>query len=386
MAKKMESGIFSFGNIYRCYLGCRRNKRNTINALKFEVNAEENILKLERELTTKNYHPSRSILFASRKPKLREIFAADFRDRVVHHVLVDYLESIYEPIFIHDSYACRKNKGTHAAVKRLQGFLRKVSQNGNTRAYYLQLDIKDFFTSIDKKILFSFIQKKVTDNDILWLTEKIIFHDPTKSFILRDKENIINKIPANKSLFGKSNLKGLPIGNLTSQFFANVYMNEFDQFVKHILKARFYIRYVDDLILLSRDRDELINYIKEIESFLITKLCLRLHSKRQKLQPTSNGIDFLGYIIRKDYTLIRRRVINNLNSRLRHFSRINLKNSIIPANPINPINVLRACLQSYLGHFKWANTYRLVSALTKEKIVSDYFRVYNYKLQPVKKA
>ena len=123
--------IFSFGNIYRCYLACRKNKRNTINALKFEINAEEDILKLERELKAKAYRPSRSILFAARRPKLREIFAADFRDRVVHHILVDYLERIWEKVFIYDSYACRKGKGTHEAVMRLQSFLRKVSKNGN---------------------------------------------------------------------------------------------------------------------------------------------------------------------------------------------------------------------------------------------------------------
>ena len=164
MTKLLE--IFSFANIYRCYLACRRNKRNTVNALRFEINAEENILKLERELKTRTYRPSRSILFASRKPKLREIFAADFRDRVVHHVLVDYLERIYEPIFIHDSYACRKDRGTHAAVMRLQSFLRKVSKNGRTRAYYLQLDIKDFFTSIDKNILFCLMKKKVLNKPV----------------------------------------------------------------------------------------------------------------------------------------------------------------------------------------------------------------------------
>jgi len=393
--KTVKNDIFSFGNIYRCYLVCRRNKRNTINALKFEINAEENVLKLERELTAKIYRPSRSILFASRKPKLREIFAADFRDRVVHHVLVDYLERIYEPIFIHDSYACRKDKGTHAAVMRLQSFLRKVSKNGKTRAYYLQLDIKDFFISIDKGMLFSIMKNRITNKNALWLTEKILFHDPTKFFILRDEENIINKIPPNKSLFGKSNLKGLPIGNLTSQFFANVYMNELDQFVKHTLKARFYIRYVDDFILLSRDKNELLSWENKIEEFLKTGLGLKLHPKRRKLQPISNGVDFLGFVIRKGYILIRRRVINNMNSCLGHFERLNAKN---PKNFMNPHNAtaqkrnktitqdnvlyaFRACLQSYLGHFRWANTYRLIKKLENKKIVSDYFKIGAYKLQ-----
>jgi len=384
--------VFSFGNIYRCYLACRRNKRNTINALRFEINAEENILKLERELKTRTYRPSRSILFASRKPKLREIFAADFRDRVVHHVLVDYLERIYEPIFIHDSYACRKDKGTHAAVMRLQSFLRKVSKNGRARAHYLQLDVKDFFTSINKNILFGFMKKKISNKDILWLTEKVLFHDPTESFILRDRDNVINKIPPNKSLFGKSNLRGLPIGNLTSQFFANVYMNELDQFVKHSLKAKYYIRYVDDLVLLSDNLDILMKWRQDIEGFLAEKLSLGLHPKRRKLQPISNGIDFLGYITRRDYILVRRRVINNLRSRLRYFERNDervviarspsgaTRQSIFKARLLQPLSRLRndnrrACLQSYLSHFKWANTYRLAQSLTRNKKISDCISV-----------
>jgi len=260
--------IFSFGNIYRCYLNCRKNKRNTINALKFEINADKNILRLEKELKHKTYRPSRSILFATRKPKLREIFAADFRDRVVHHILVDYLERIWEKVFIYDSYACRKEKGTHKAVMRLQSFLRKVSRNGKRKAYYLQLDVKDFFTAIDKNILFGLIKRKVSDKDILWLTEKSIFWDCTQSFVLRDRKNIMKKIPLNKSIFGKENKRGLPIGNLTSQFFANVYLNELDQFAKHALKVKYYIRYVDDLVLLSETKEELMRWIGEIERFL----------------------------------------------------------------------------------------------------------------------
>src|SRR5690349_549534 len=125
-ANGLASNIFSYENIYRCYFECRRNKRNSINALKFEINAEENILKLESELKNKTYQPSHSILFAAKKPKLREIFAADFKDRVVHHILVDQLEKIWEPLFIHDSYACRKSKGTHAGVLRLQKFMRQI--------------------------------------------------------------------------------------------------------------------------------------------------------------------------------------------------------------------------------------------------------------------
>lgn len=377
----MKKGIFSFGNIYRCYLNCRKNKRNTINALKFEINAEENILKLEKELKHKTYRPSRSILFAARKPKLREIFAADFRDRVVHHVSVDYLERIWEKIFIYDSYACRKDKGTHRGVMRLQSYLRKISKNGKGKAYYLQLDIKDFFTSIDKKILFELIKKKLKNRDVLWLTEKIIFWDCTKSFVLRDREGVIKKIPSNKSIFGKDNKRGLPIGNLTSQFFGNVYLNELDQFVKHTLKAKYYIRYVDDFILLSDRKEELTSWMKEIKRFLEGKLNLKLHPRRRKLCPVSNGVDFLGYIIRQNYILVRRRVINNMKARLRYFEAAlgrEKSQGYVPSILGN----LHQSIQSYLGHLRWANSYRLVEKLAANKLMASYFEIRNYRLIP----
>ena len=371
---KMRQELFSFRNIYRCYLQCRNNKRNTVNALNFERNAEENILKLERELKTKSYRPSRSILFAARKPKLREIFAADFRDRVVHHILVDYLQAIWEKIFIYDSYACREEKGTHAAVKRLQGFLRKASQNGKVKAYYLQLDIKDFFTSIDKKILFNFFKNKIDNPDVLWLIEKIIFWDCTRSYLSRDDINLIHKVPINKSLFGKENKRGLPIGNLTSQFFANVYLNELDQFVKHTLKCRYYVRYVDDFVILDPDKEELLRYKQEIKKFLTDNLKLTLHPRRQKLQSISNGIDFLGYIIRRDYILVRHRVLNNFRTRMRYFEGLIRNNN----NKLNAVifDRLRDTIKSYLGHFKWANCYRLMQQINKKAIIADYL---NYK-------
>ncbi len=348
-ASGSNAGIFSFKNIYQCYLDCRRKKRNTYNALRFEINAEENILKLERELKDHSYRPSRSILFAATKPKLREIFAADFRDRVVHHALVNELKKIWEPIFIHDSYACRNEKGTHKAVVRLKSFLRKITKNGHVRAYFLQLDIKDFFTSIDKDILFDLTRKKIESPDILWLTEKVIFWDCTTSYVRRGDKQLLLNIPLNKSLFDKENRRGLPIGNYTSQWFANIYLNELDQFVKHTLKAHYYLRYVDDFVLLSHDRDDLLRWKEQIKEFLTTRLNLQLHPRRQKLQPVSNGIDFLGYIIRPGYILVRRRVINNLKVKIKELRNMPEK--------------LRDSVASYLGHFRWANSYRLTQAL-----------------------
>lgn len=354
-ARGLKEHIFSFREICRAYLECRRNKRNTHNALKFELKAEENILRLENELKNRSYHPSRSVLFTANKPKLREIFAADFCDRIVHHLLIRRLEDIWEPIFIHDSYACRKGKGTHKAVLRLQKFLRQATQNGKVRAYYLQLDIKDFFTSIDKELLFTIIRDKISDPDILWLTERILFWDPTDSYIVKGDKSLLLKIPENKSLFGKENLRGLPIGNLTSQFFANIYLNELDQFIKHTLKARYYLRYVDDFVLVSYNRDELEQFEDSIGQFLESRLNLKLHPKRRKLQPVSNGIDFLGYIIRPNYILVRRRVVNNLKAKLKYFRGTRRK--------------LRDMIASYLGHFKWANSFRL-----KQNLINEFSR------------
>ena len=356
-ASGSKHSAFSYGNIYRRYLDCRRNKRNTVNALRFEFNAEEEVLKLEYELQTKTYRPSRSILFAAKKPKLREIFAASFRDRVVHHILVDQLEKIWEPAFIHDSYACRDGKGTHAAVARLKTFLRQITSNGHRRAYYLQLDIKDFFPSIDKQILFEQIRRRLADPDLLWLARLIIFWDCTQSYVAKGEPQLLAQVPPHKSLFGKNNERGLPIGNLTSQFFANIYLNDLDQFVKHQLRAKQYIRYVDDFVIMSEDPDQLVQWRDQIESFLPGRLKLQLHPKRRKLEAVSQGIDFLGYIVRHDYTLVRRRVINNLKSKLRQFAQA----------PVKDFEALRTTVASYLGHFKHANSYALKQSIIEAR-------------------
>jgi hypothetical protein len=357
-ASGSQTSIFTLGSTDQSYLKCRARKRNTHDALCYELNAEENNFKLTQELKNKTYHPSRSILFAATKPKLREIFAASFRDRIVHHILVKELEKIWEKIFIHDSYACREKRGTHKAAMRLRSFLRKITKNGNVRAFYLQLDIKDFFTSIDKETLFNLIRKKVENPEVLWLTENILFWDCTKSYIQRGDPQLLLSIPQNKTLFGKNNQRGLPIGNLTSQFFANVYMNELDQFVKHELKAHYYLRYVDDFVILSQNASELSSWQAQIEEFLQSRLKLRLHPKRRKLLSISNGIDFLGYIIRPGYILVRRRVINNLKEKIRQFIQAKVKD----------FNKLRDSIASYMGHFKWANSYRLVNNLRSVKI------------------
>jgi RNA-directed DNA polymerase len=217
-------------------------------------------------LNNKTFEPGRSVCFTVINPKPREIFAADFRDRIVHHIIVSALENLFEPIFSNNSFACRKQKGTHKAVKHLQKNIRKVvgGNSGRKRAFYLQLDIQSFFMSIDKQILFSLIEKRVSSYgdwsdgfkcDLLWVSKKIIFHDPTNNYHQKSKKWVSDLVPKHKSLINVEKGKGLPIGNHTSQFFANVYLNELDQFVKKKLKCEYYVRYVDDFILLSESKE-----------------------------------------------------------------------------------------------------------------------------------
>lgn len=350
--------MFSFENLYRQYLLCRKSKRNTLNALRFEAHQEKNLLALKEELDARTYRPSRSVCFIATRPRLREIFAADFKDRIVPYILVDYLERIWETIFIHDSYACRKGKG-----------VRKATLNGTHPAYYIQLDIKNYFMSIDKEILFSLIARKVKDEAALWLTRVLIFHDCTDNYIFRGEPGLLKSIPPHKTLFHAPKNKGLPIGNLNSQFFANVYLNGLDQFVKHHLKCRYYLRYCDDFVLLSRERKELLRWRNQIEAYLKEELRLELNEKRQRLSPVSNGIDFMGYIVRGDYLLVRRRVINNLYARLREYEALLVKEGRFFRRyrfDEEILDQLNATLSSYLGHFKMANTYSLCCSLWKQ--------------------
>jgi hypothetical protein len=254
----------------------------------------------------------------SGRPKLREILGANFRDRVVHHVLVGYLEQHWERVFIHESYACRKGKGVHAAVDRLQRFVRQVTANGQRRGWYLQLDIRNDFPRIDKTILWRLLEPHIADDDAHWLTELLVFHDCTEGHNPKGAPADLVRVPAHKSLLLCEPAKGLPIGNLNSQFLANVYLNGLDQFVKHALRCRHYLCYFDDFVLLSEDPEQLREWRAAIAGYLDQALALELNP-RQRLRPLSDGVDFLGYIVRRDYRLVRRRVVNTLRARLLAF-------------------------------------------------------------------
>ena len=371
--------LSSYENLYRHYLSCRSNKRNTINALRFEARQELNLLALQEALQTRTYRPAPSVCFVTQRPKLREIFAADFADRVVHHVLVGYLEQHWERVFIHDSYACRKGKGVHAAVDRLQRFIRQATANGQRPAWYLSLDIRNYFMRIDKAILWRLLAPHIADDDARWLTELLVFHDGTDGHIVKGAPEEMARLPAHKSLLRCEPGKGLPIGNLNSQFFANVYLNGLDQFVKHRLHCRHYIRYCDDFVLLSSDRAELVYWRGLIERSLAAELGLALNP-RERLRPVSDGIDFLGYIVRRDYRLVRRRVVSACKERLRGYRELLVSEQegmTMYRFDTEDLARLHATLASYLGHLRRANAYKLWRSIWQGQVARPrlYLRI-----------
>jgi len=330
--------------------------------LKFEYNLEENLLKLLDELRSRTYAPGRSIRFIVTRPKPREIFAADFRDRVVHHLLVSELLLAAEKRFIYDSYACRPGKGTHRAVGRLRKFIRSAG-NKNQELHYLQLDIKTFFPSIDQKNLFSIAERLIYRvakniewaNEMLWLGRKIIFHNAAANYYYKGNPELKKLIPPEKSLVGRVAGKGLPIGNYTSQFFANLYLNELDQFIKRELKCKNYVRYVDDLVLIGADKRDFDGWIIRINDFLKNRLVLRLNEKKIRARPVASGIDFLGYFIKTDYVLVRRAVVRRLRKRL--FA------------PAADREQLLQRISSYFAHFKFADSWKLRTKIVELQLV-----------------
>lgn len=302
--------IISIEHLFQAWDEFKKEKRAKFDVQKFEINLENNLFKLHQELACKTYQHGTYSAFNIYDPKFRHIHKAFVRDRVVHHAIVSVIEPIFDRTFIFDSYSCRKDKGMHRAVKRLTVFTRKVSKNYNDQCFVLKLDIKKFFASVDHKILLELLKKKIEDEDLIWFLEEVIssFH---------------------------SN-QGIPIGNLTSQIFANIYLNELDKFIKEGLQVKYYIRYADDFIIASTNEEYLKVLIPQIDQFLKKNLKLALHENKIVIRKLSQGIDFLGYIVLPHYVLPRTKTKRRLLKRL------------------NGGN-----LPSYLGYLSHANTYNL---------------------------
>lgn len=308
-------------DLLRAYYSARRHKRNTHNQLKFELQYESQLLDLHDQIINRSYKPLPEIAFIVDKPVKREIFAANFRDRVVHHLLFNYLNPILDNHLINDCYSCRVGKGTSYGVARVQQFMRGCSDNYTKDCYILKLDIKGYFMSIDKFRLYDIVrglvQKEVQKLDTVdrrtgkrgksvgnlnrvvnfagigdincvvksdvgragflgfdfdlvdFLLKVVIFNDPTKNCIIKGSRSDWHGLPKSKSLFYAKPNCGLPIGNLTSQLFGNVYLAGFDHFVKRELKVKYYGRYVDDFILFHQDGGRLKAFVPVIKAFLM---------------------------------------------------------------------------------------------------------------------
>ncbi len=315
--RRQAHPLFTLERLYAAYRSCRAGKRSTCNALAFEVQQEEGLLALQGELRAGSWQPRPSRAFLVTRPKRREVFAADFRDRIVHHLMVGHLEPAWERRFIHDSFACRTGKGTHAGVDRLQTWCRQATANDTRPAWYLQLDIRGFFMAIDRRRLYLRLVRHCGDPVVQDLIGRVVFHDPVAGCRLRPGDQIDDflRLPPHKTLFRAAPGCGLPIGNLTSQFFANVYLDALDQFITHTLRAPWYVRYCDDLVLVHPDRQVLADWLPQIEAFVGAELGLTLHPRR-RLRPVADGIDFLGYVTRPGYRLVRRRVVGALHDDL----------------------------------------------------------------------
>lgn len=280
--KHLYEQVCTFENLYWAYRDARRGKRSAQPVAAFEYDQESNLLALQEELYQKTYRPGAYRHFYIHEPKRRKISAAPFRDRVVHHALCRIIEPIFERYFIYDSYACRTGKGTHRALDRCQQFARRFR-------YVLQGDVLQFFPSIDHAILRGLLARHLRDQDILWLVEQIL---ASGAGILPEEYEL--QWFRGDDLFAALRPRGLPIGNLTSQFWANVYLNELDQFVKRELKCNAYIRYVDDFLMFADDKAQLHRWRSAIIEFL-ERLRLRLHAEAFRVYPVTEAIPFLGF-------------------------------------------------------------------------------------------
>ncbi len=275
----------SFENLLLAYRKTRRGTRRNAESADFFINLEKELFLLQEELSNETWIPQPYRFFDIYDPKHRVIAVAAFRDRVVHHALVNLLEPIYERCFIYDSYATRKGKGVHAAVDRAQFYLRRND-------WFLKTDIEKYFDSADHRILANLLKRKIKDRRLLAVAEKIIRTNRTKE-------------------------KGLPIGNRTSQFFANVYLNALDHFIKEQLRIKAYIRYMDDFVFFSDDRKLLKGWLSEIERFLSEELTLQLKPKATFLNSHRNGLSFLGRRIFRQTIRLRRENLRRIISRIR---------------------------------------------------------------------
>ena len=330
--------IISVENLLLAWKEFMRGKRNKKDVQIFQLHFMNNILSLHQDLKNKTYTHGGYYAFNISDPKPRNIHKANVRDRLLHHAIYRILYLYFDSKFIYDSYSCRLEKGTHRAINRFRDFHRKVSKNSTKTCFVLKCDIRKFFANIDHEILKEILEKYIKDKDIIWLLLRVIDSFDTKPNVANSAiaENTTKHIYAIAYICKK----GLPLGNLTSQLLVNIYMNEFDQFVKRELKVKYYIRYADDFVVLGRDKEYLEDTLVRMTEFLENKLKLQMHPDKVYVKTIASGVDFLGWVNFPKYRVLRtstkRRMLKNIQS-----------------------NPKPETIQSYLGMLKHGNTYKL---------------------------
>lgn len=321
--------IISLENLLAAWYEFRNGKRNKSDVRAFELHLEDNIFRLHEALRDQRYSHSRYSQFQITDPKLRVISKACIADRLLHKAIYRVLYPKWDTTFIYDSYSCRNEKGTHKAFSRLCQMTRSISKNYTQPCFALKCDIRKFFDSIDHDILIGLLHERVADKKLLSLLEHII------------------------RSFEHSSGKGMPLGNLTSQLFANIYMDPLDKFVKHRLKAKYYLRYADDFIFLSDDSSKLMGYLVEVNQFLKTRLKLTLHPDKISLRKLNWGIDYVGYVALPHYSIPRRKTIQRMTRRI---ARMSVENKEIELAKIMP---------SYLGYLRHVDSHRIAQQMRR---------------------
>ncbi len=354
MAKENElKPDFDLKDLFKAYFDCRKHKRNTASAREFECYLEENLLDLYKELKSGKYKIGRCICFGILKPKPREVWAANFRDRIVHHLIYNAISERFYKRFIRDTYSCIPKRGSLAAGKRLLHFARSASKNYTEKTYYLKADLSNFFVSIDKSILYSLVCEHVKEEWLLALIKQVIFHNHQSNVYIKSPRSLMNKIPKHKSLFYADKNCGLPIGNLTSQFFSNLYLNKLDQYIKKDLKCKYYCRYVDDFIILDNSPQVLNEKLKKIKEFVKKELNIEVHPKKTHINKINVGMDFVGYNVKPNRILMRPRTLKRI-----HFAINNWNTSTEKYTP-EALKKFCATLNSYLGMLVNLNCYKI---------------------------
>ena len=326
--KNIYYKIYDIKNLIFAYKKARKGKTKKDYVIEFEKDLARNLKQLQFELMSLTYFPKSLKTFILRDPKTRKISKSAFRDRIIHHALCNIIEPIFEKIFIYDSCANRIRKGTIFALKRFDLFKRKVTHNLKSEAFCFKADIKHYFQEVNHNILLKIIKRKIKDERIIWLIKQILRN-------------------------GYKN-NGMPLGNLTSQFFANVYLNKLDYFVKHELRVKYYVRYVDDFVILHPLKLQLEIWKKKISEFLIKRLKIELHPEKSRIISLSRGIDFVGFRNFYYHRLLRKRNIRTIENKIGLFKIGKLE-----------YDKLLESFQGWQAYAKWANTYKLRNKFLK---------------------